>query len=458
MIQYNFEIMKKISNLKIGRENLMKKNLVPNILKNINLAAMLRNKKAVIIGLNIIDNLTRIEGGKEALKEADVIKHLSDILNFFENNDEVLKMGSKIYSKISKPEDVIIEVNKLKSFGDVNDYSDLVELKKILVLISNFILVEDITKVLCQPENITIIKNLFLKISNIDLHNKSPEYIKNYLLLNKYFIIIFHRIFHLIPEFFENEEIEENINKSVLNNWNAICLVRQNHKQNENNNNNNVFDSTNPDSANDEIESFNNAFSEFFGSFADFFEKIYKQKDPEDHILLAIMDFFLKDQIFINDEKANNSACKIIKVANRLKNSNERIKNKILSLFDFLISTVKFSDDLETLTYALNILNEIFLDSFSKNLISSLEVNKDGNINLAHLLQNSARSSKSETQIMQDINKHFNLRDVLLKIVVDLMNKKPKYRKPVSFIFYFSKILLYFFLIFLHCCNNYKSY
>lgn len=416
LIQMNFEIMKKISALKIGRETLIKKDLIPNILKNINIAAKLKNTKGVLVGLNIVDNVTRIEGGKEALKEADVIKNLSDILDYFENNDEVLKMGAKIYSKISKQEDILIEIDKLRKYDETNDFSDLNELKKTLVLISNFVLVDEISKTLIEPDNLQIIKNLFIKISNIDLKDKSSEYIKAYVLLNKYFMIIFHRLFNLIPEFFENEDIENNINKSILNNWKAINLIRQNASN----------------QSEDELNSFITAFSEFFGSFAEFFEKNYSKKEPEESIILSILDFFLNDKIFINDEKANNSACKIIKIANRIKANNANIKEKIMNLFDFLVSTVKFSDDSETLNYALEILHDIYQDKFSKNMISSLEVDKDGIVRYFNIMQSPSASGLSEAIVKENVNKYFCIRDILMREIPEFMMKKPMHRKPVN--------------------------
>ena len=405
----NFEIMKKISNLKIGREILMKKNLIPNILKNIVIAASFKNCKGVLIGLNIVDNITRIEGGKEALKDSDVIKHLSSVLDFFENNDEVLKMGAKIYSKIAKPEDILREIEKLINYDKDEDFFDLNELKKTLILISNFILVEDISKTLCQEENLEIIKNLFIKISNIDLKDKSKEYIKTYVLLNKYFMVIFHRIFNLIPEFFENEEIEKNINKSILNNWNAITYIRQNNDNLE------------------ELISFNTAFSEFFSSFSDFFVKNYHQKEPEENLINSILDFFMNDKIFINDEKANSSACIIIKIANRIKN-NHNIKKKIFNLFDFLISTVRLSDDNETLTNAFEILHDIYFDIFNENSVGSLELDKDGAIKISSLMAN---NNLTELARKENINNYLNIRDLLVKIIIEFMMQKPKFRKPV---------------------------
>jgi len=219
----------------------------------------------------------------------------------------------------------------------------------------------------------------------------------------------------LIPEFFEDEEIDKNINKSILNNWKAINLIRQNAgNQSE-----------------DELNSFIGAFSEFFGSFAEFFEKNYSKKEPEETTILSILDFFLNDKIFNNDEKANNSACKIIKIANRIKANKANIRDKIMTLFDFLISTVKLSDDSETLNYALEILHDIYQDRFSKNSISSLEVDKDGIVRYFNVMQSPGANGLNEGVVKENVSKYFNIRDILLKVVPDFMMKKPKHRKPV---------------------------
>ena len=414
MVEQNFEIIKKISSLKVGRETLIKKNIIPNIIKNTELAALLKNTKGTLIGLNIIDNITRAEGGKEALLNNHIVKHLSSILDNFDNNDQVLKMGAKIYSKIAKPEDLLEELEKLKTYNSNNDFSELHELKKSLVLISNFILVEEIANTLCLPENIKIIRDLFNNTSNIDLEGKSDEYLKDYVLLNKYFMQVFNRIHGLIPDFFNEKGVEENINKSLMKNFEAISKIRE------------KLEAENSS----ELNGFINAFSAFFGSFADFFEKNYAEKDPEEAVLLEILDIFLKDKIFINDEKANNSACKIIKIANRIKHKFPKVKAKILELFDFLISTVKFSDDCDTLEYALEILNDIFTESLNKNNISSL-TSQNGVINYNKLLKNK-KDGVSDDQIIENCNKYFDMRETLLKIILDFMKNKPKFRLPVN--------------------------
>lgn len=424
MIEQNFEIMKKISAIKVGRETIIKKNLIPNIIKNTELAAALKNTKGTLIGLNIIDNITRSEEGKEALKKADIVYHLSNILDNFLNNDQVLKMGAKIYSKIAKPEDLLKELEKLKKFIEKDDFSDLNELKKVLVLVSNFILVDEIAKTLCLPENIKIIKDLFNITSNLNLEGKSDEYLKTYLLLNKYFMQVFSRIHNNIPEFFKEEEIENNINKSLLKNFETISKIRE------------KLERENPQ----DLDSFINAFSSFFSSFADFFEINYADKDPNEEVLLTILDVFLKDKIFMNDEKANNSACKIIKVANRIKHKYPKVKAKILELFDFLCSTVKFSDDCDTLEYALDILNDIFTEGLNKNNIQELFC-QNGVIKYDNLFKNKKEGITNDN-IIENCKKYFDMRDKLLQIIIDFMKKKPKYRKPV--IFFFKYLLLNF--------------
>ena len=323
-------------------------------------------------------------------------------------------MGAKIYSKIAKPEDLLEELEKLKRFKSNNDFSELNELKKSLVLVSNFILVEEIANTLCLPENIEIIRDLFNTTSNINLDNKSDEYLKTYVLLNKYFMQIFSRIHGLIPNFFKEKEVEENVNNSLMKNFEAISKIRE------------KLEAENSK----ELNGFISAFSAFFGSFADFFEKNYAEKDPEEEVLLEILNIFLKDKIFIDDEKANNSACKIIKIANRIKHKFPRIKAKILELFDFLISTVKFSDDCDTLEYALEILNDIFTESLNKNNISSLTL-QNGVINYDNLLKNK-KEGVSDDQIIENCRKYFDMRETLLKIILEFMKNKPKFRLPVN--------------------------
>ncbi len=160
----NLDSMKKISNLRTGREFLLQKDLIPNLLKNIKKSAEQHNSKAVIAGFTIVDNLTKSEAGKEALKENKAVENVSKILDYFENDDKVLKMGAKIYSKISKPEDIQNEIEKLVEINNKNDYNDLKDLEKSIVLTSNFLLVDESCKRISTEENLNLLKNLFTKL------------------------------------------------------------------------------------------------------------------------------------------------------------------------------------------------------------------------------------------------------------------------------------------------------
>ena len=84
VITMNFDTMKKISNQKVGRDFLIKRGLVDSILKNITQCANLKNSKAVLSGLTVLDNLSRNDSGKEAIKAANGIDCLSNVLDKFE--------------------------------------------------------------------------------------------------------------------------------------------------------------------------------------------------------------------------------------------------------------------------------------------------------------------------------------------------------------------------------------
>ncbi len=60
-------------------------------------------------------------------------------------------MGSKIYSKIAKQEDMLNEIAKLRAIYEKKDYSDLKEAEKSMMLISNLMLVDELGKLLLIP-------------------------------------------------------------------------------------------------------------------------------------------------------------------------------------------------------------------------------------------------------------------------------------------------------------------
>lgn len=402
----NFDTLKKISNLKVGREIVLKKNLIPNILKNIKITSAYKKPDVIITGLQILDNISRSEDGKQTLKQNEAIENISNILDFFQNNDDVLRIGAKIYSKISSPEDALALIEQIREIQLKDDYSDLKALEKALVLISNFILVDEISNVLTLPENLQVIKKIFDSISNLDLSKgKNKEYIENYILLNKYFMVIFHRLFNILPKFFEDEEIKANINKSILSNYAAVCEIKkQNFIQKQG-----------------ESKSFSLAFSEYFSSFADLFEKNYQSKNPEESLIVDIITIIKNESSFLEEEKPNFSASRILKIANRLRS--DSVKKLFEELFDFMISSVKNSENVETLGNVFEILADYYASKFNESEVKSLTVEKNGS--LKHL------GAALSPEKMQKIAEYNLKRDVLIDVALRFMNEKPKHRKPV---------------------------
>lgn len=110
--------------MKLGREFLLQKNLVPNLLKNIIISAQQDNVKAVLAGLTVLDNLSRTDEGKEALKKNNAIEEIAKIGELLDKHDKVILMCAKIFSKISKPEDMTKELKNIENVQSKQDYSD----------------------------------------------------------------------------------------------------------------------------------------------------------------------------------------------------------------------------------------------------------------------------------------------------------------------------------------------
>ena len=129
-------------------------------------------------------------------------------------------MGAKIYSKISKEEDMRQQLEIVKNCDtkiqtDPNQ-DNLKELEKALILVSNLMLVEDIGKVACEDDNYKMLMDLYDHICKLDLTGKSPDYLKTYTMLNKYFMVVFQRIFAAVPEILDKNSEKENKAKVYL--------------------------------------------------------------------------------------------------------------------------------------------------------------------------------------------------------------------------------------------------
>ena len=275
--------------LKSGREFILQKNLVPNLLKNINMSAQQDNIKAVIAGLIVLDNLSRVDEGKESLKKNNAIHEIAFISDLLDKHEKVLQMCGKVLSKISKPEDMIRELKYLESIYTLHDYSDctfynnLVKpIGKSLKLISMFMLVEDIGKLLNLTENIDLLTNLFEDINNIDLSDKPTDYFKNYLKLNKDFMVVFNKMCKNNPNLHKNEKLMKAVDFAVIKNFEALKNVIK------------VDDET------DETKHFINIYSDFFSSFGEVYSNLYADKNPESENIKKLLKIV---KILINLDK-----------------------------------------------------------------------------------------------------------------------------------------------------------
>jgi len=247
------------------------------------------------------------------------------------------------------------------------------------------------------------LKKIFETISNLDLKNKSKEYNENYIFLNKYFMILFQRLCNIDPNLFEDEKIKANINKNVLNNYQAVCEVKKQNFISSGNSN------------------FNQAFIDYFSSFVDLFEKNYKNKSPEEDLIISIINIIKNEKSFLEEEKPNHSASRVIKIAGKIKT--EKVTKIIEELFDFMISSIKNSENIETISNLFEILAENLSIKYSENDLKDFTVDKNG----SYLL----RGSPLDQVRMKTLSDYITKRDLLIDVSTKFMNEKPKLRKPV---------------------------
>ena len=200
MITLNLDTLKKISNQKIGRDFLITKNFVDKVIKNIKTCVQKNSTDSVLCGLAVLDNLSRNEEGKKAIKDAGGIDCLTEVLDVMGYDDYILKMCSKIYGKIASVDDMKAQIELLKSYyekikSEGIDGVNLQDVNKCLILISNFMLVEELGKQLQNLDNFKILEGIFKEIQKANLDGKDISILKVYVLINKYFMQIFYRLF-----------------------------------------------------------------------------------------------------------------------------------------------------------------------------------------------------------------------------------------------------------------------
>ena len=379
MINLNFDTLKKISNQKSGRDFIITKHLVESIIQNINKCTEKKNANAVLCGLAVLDNLCRNDAGKEAIKSAGGLECLSNVLDNFESDDYILKMCAKIYSKIATTDDMKKQLDLLRGYyesiktkgPDSVKYGDV---NKSLVLVSNFMLVDEIGKMLLEKDNFELMENLFKEITKIPLDGKDKDFINVYLLMNKYFMIIFYRLFEMKPDIYDKKS-EFGKDKQSL-----IKEIQNSLKKN--------FESVKTLIAADEKSDALNVFDSYFCSYNEILEQHFQSKDDYSDIDKDYIDILLYiinniivngEKYFGNEETPNFIASRLLKNASVLSKHPDKIPQSkdlikaIEGAFPYLENLFLKSEHNGTLSNSIEVIYDLLSreESYKKKYIEN---------------------------------------------------------------------------------------
>ena len=228
IVSLNLDTMKKISNNKLGREALTKKNMLSSILKSIIKSSENKDKESVVTGLKLADNITRTKEAVEDLKDNKVINQLNNVLDIMEDNEEVLQLGAKILSKITSKEDLqnqidtVLELDTKNISNSEEDDKKVKEYEKNLAKTSNMMLVDEENTYL--KKNLDKMKVSFMNIKQINLNDKTKDFINSIISSSKNFMKIFTRMLNSLDQVEMNKLIDSdfinNILETLKQNWN----------------------------------------------------------------------------------------------------------------------------------------------------------------------------------------------------------------------------------------------
>ena len=402
VISANFDAMKKMSNTKAGRDKLIEEDVIGSILKNLKTCSDHGNAKAVVTGIQTLDNLCKNEKGKKALIDAKPMPILNEIMDKFSNDEKVLRQGAKLYAKICTEDDMRKQLRIMKECcGKIKSdpsQNNIEELKEPSIMVANLMLVEDIGRIACEPDNLKMLIELFEVLCQIDLNGKDAQYVKTYVSVLKYFMVIFQRIFNIIPECYDEDtekgkqciQLFVNIDNSIKKTFECVKTCVES------------LEKSDPDKLREPIII---SFQTYFASYADLFVQNYRSKhenEKKDVKYIEIITYIIEniilngDKYFGKNEKSNYGASMILKVSDETINNYPDISEKIkLSLP-------------KTVPYMKNVI------SSSENYLTiknDLDVCYD-------LVKGEENEEKKK------------LKQEIVPVSVQFMEKKPKFRAP----------------------------
>ena len=382
-IKMNLDIIKKVSNQKAGRVFLINKGIIPSILMLIKKFCNNGDNNAVLKGLIIVDNICRNDEGKKEVKNAGAPQILCDVIERFSESARIINKSAKILSKIMTKSDLEVLLEKLRNCSSKLDNDDsqkiINETKDSLALVSNLMFVDELAKIVCLPNNFDMLVLLFNKLCKIDLVNKRPGYVKDYMQTKKHFLTLFKRAFDYMPEYLDknNEkgrpyaELINTINNCIKKNWNiTLSNVEKLEKEGD---------------KESDLKSLKNAFKGLFTSYSDIIKQNNdrkKEEEKKDHDWIELLNYLVGDIIsngqkyFGEDEKPNYSASNILKISDDIVNNfyDEclNLPSNIKKCFSYIKSVIGFSDNWKTLKNDLEVIYNII-----KNEAHESELKRD---------------------------------------------------------------------------------
>ena len=383
VLRMNLDTMKKVSNQKTGREFLIKKGIVPSILMNVKKCSDRGDASAVFNGLIVVDNICRNDEGKKEVKDADAPHILCDVVENFSESAKIINKSAKILAKIMTKSDLEELLQKLKNCSDKLDNDDnqeiINEAKDSLALVSNLMLVDELGKIVCLPNNFDMLVSLFNKLCKIDLVNKKPGYVKDYMQAKKHFLTLFKRAFDRMPECLD-KNTEKGQSYTILVDTINNCI-----KKNWNNTISNVEKLEKDGDKDGDLVPLKNAFKGLFTSYSDIIKQNNERKNDEekkDPDWIELLNYLVGDIIsngkkyFGEDEKPNYSASNVLKIADNIVNDFPEecleLPKNLRKCFPYLKGVIGFSDNWKTLKNDLEVIYNTI-----KNESNESEIKKD---------------------------------------------------------------------------------
>ena len=426
IIEINLDSIKKISNLKKGREILDKKNFLTSLLRTALKASEDKNENIVLSSMSIIDNITREENALKDLKSKKNLDIITKILDHMDNSEEILQLGAKIYSKVSSKEDFMNEVDKLVALTeeDLLDQSKLKEAEKSLVLVSNLMLIEDNMSYFKQNNNLLKLKELFKMIKSINLNDKNKDYKQTMNMVLKFLMKILGRLINILDSHELEDLADDDFLTAVLEALKSSCdgLLNSSNIEDIKNTENGVL------------------FRDLFSSTCGVIEKVLNTNTKKNGKLLKNDIRNLNQTLkitkiafpsFQTDEKFNLSASKIISLANkcRLEYEDDGIKEILKStvpgeldkeiafkdlhseifnlndLFPFFKNVLNFTSNSETTENLIKTLISLFNES---NNLKTNEYPFEKLIQFLPSMLNGLKSKYNNRSIVESIFKYLD--------------------------------------------------